>query len=54
MSRPKIQPDYNAEEVMKELINAVVELYEETGELKITANEFKYVSAKSTINALMM
>jgi len=40
MSRPKIQPDYNAEKVVKELINAVVESYEETGELKITANEF--------------
>lgn len=34
MSRPKIQPDYNAEKVVKELINAVVESYEETGELK--------------------
>ncbi len=40
MSRPKIQPDYNAEKVMKELVNAVAESYEENGELRITANEF--------------
>lgn len=30
MSRHKIQPEYNAEKVMKELINAVAESYEET------------------------
>lgn len=40
MPRPKIQLDYNAEKVMKELVNAVAESYKETGEFKITANEF--------------
>lgn len=40
MPRPKKFPDYNADKIQKELIKAVVESYEETGELKITANEF--------------
>lgn len=38
MSRPKIQPEYNAEKVMKELINAVAESYEETGRNTNTGN----------------
>lgn len=38
MSRLKIQPDYNAEKVMKELINAVAESYEKTGRNTNTEN----------------
>lgn len=40
MSRPKKFSHYNADKIQSELIEAVVESYEETGELKITANEF--------------
>lgn len=38
MSRPRIQPEYNAEKVMKELINVVAESYEETGRNTNTGN----------------
>lgn len=40
MARPKKKPAYDAEKIMKELTAAVVESYEETGELKLTAEEF--------------
>ena len=40
MARPKKQPDYDAQRIMKALISAVSESYEETGELKMTAEEF--------------
>ena len=36
MARPKIQPDYNANQIMNDLINAVVESYEKTKVLKLT------------------
>ena len=36
MARPKIQPDYNASQIMNDLINAVVESYEKTKVLKLT------------------
>ena len=45
MPRPKKFPDYNADKIQKELIKAVVESYEETGELKITANVSKWLFA---------
>ncbi len=41
MARPKKKPLYDAEKIMKELLKAVVESYEETGELKLTAEEFE-------------
>ena len=40
MARPKIQPDYNENQIMNDLINAVVESYEKTKVLKLTAKEF--------------
>lgn len=40
MARPKKKPQYDAEKIMKDLMLAVAESYEETGELKITAAEF--------------
>ena len=40
MTRPKKFPEYNADRIQKELIEAVTESYEENGELNITANEF--------------
>ncbi len=41
MARPKKKPTYDAEKTMKELLKAVVESYDETGELKLTAEEFE-------------
>ena len=40
MARPKKKPAYDAEKIMKDLMAAVVESYGETGELKLTAEEF--------------
>lgn len=40
MARPKKKPLYDADKIMKELMAAVVDSYEETGELKLTAEEF--------------
>jgi len=40
MSRPKKKLAYDAEKIMKELMAAVVESYDETRELKLTAEEF--------------
>ena len=40
MGRPRKKPHYDSEIIMKELIDAVVESFEETGELKLTAAEF--------------
>lgn len=41
MARPKKKPLYDAEKIMKELLKAVAESYDETGELKLTAEEFE-------------
>lgn len=41
MGRPRKKPHYDSEKIMKELIDAVVESFEETGELKLTAAEFE-------------
>lgn len=46
MPRPKKKPAYDAEKIMKELLVAVVESYEETGELKLTAEEFDMSALK--------
>lgn len=46
MARPKKKPAYDAEKIMKELMAAVVESYEETGELKLTAEEFDMSALK--------
>ncbi len=40
MSRPKKRPHYDSDKIMKNLLDAVSESYEETGELKQTAGEF--------------
>ena len=40
MPRPKKRPHYDPDKVMKNLLDAVSESYEETGELKQTAAEF--------------
>ena len=40
MARPRKRPSYDAEKIMKKLMSAVKESYEETGELKLTAEEF--------------
>jgi len=46
MARPKKKPYYDAEKIMKDLMLAVAESYEETGELKLTAAEFALSSIK--------
>lgn len=46
MARPKKKPAYDAEKIMKELMAAVAESYEETGELKLTAEEFDMSALK--------
>lgn len=46
MSRPKKKPAYDAEGIMKELLTAVVECYEENGALKQTAEEFNMSALK--------
>jgi len=40
MAKTKKKPDYDAEKIMKELLEAVVESYEQAGELNLTAQEF--------------
>ena len=40
MARPKKRPYYDPDKIMKNLLDAVSESYEETGELKQTAVEF--------------
>ncbi len=40
MARPKKRPHYDQDKIMKNLLDAVTESYEETGELKQTAAEF--------------
>ena len=40
MARPKKRPHYDPDKIMKNLLDAVSESYEETGELKQTAAEF--------------
>lgn len=40
MARPKKKPAYDADKIMRDLIAAVTESYEETGEMKMTAEEF--------------
>ena len=40
MTRPKKRPHYDPDKIMKNLLDAVSESYEETGELKQTAVEF--------------
>ena len=40
MARPKKRPHYDLDKIMKNLLDAVSESYEETGELKQTAVEF--------------
>ncbi len=46
MSRPRIKPTHNADKIMKDLLTVVVESYEETGELKLTAEEFDMSALK--------
>lgn len=46
MARLKMKPAYDSEKIMKELMAAVVESYEETGELKLTAEEFDMSALK--------
>lgn len=46
MARPKKKAAYDAEKIMKELMAAVAESYEETGELKMTAEEFDMSALK--------
>ena len=40
MAKPKKKPDYDANKIMKDLLDVVAESYEQTGELKLTAQEF--------------
>jgi len=40
MAKPKKKPDYDANKIMKGLLDVVAESYEQTGELKLTAQEF--------------
>ncbi len=46
MARPRVKPEYDAEKIMKELLAAVAEFYAETGELKLTAEEFDMSALK--------
>ena len=46
MGRQRKQPTYDSEKTMKRLMDAVTESYEETGELKITAEEFSMSALK--------
>lgn len=47
MARLKKKPVYDAEKSMKELTAAVVESYEETGKLKLTAENKKNSGEKN-------
>jgi len=40
MAKPKKKPDYEANKIIKDLLEVVAESYEQTGELKLTAQEF--------------
>ena len=40
MSRPKKKPQYDSDKIIKDLTAAVSESFKETGELKLTADEF--------------
>ena len=40
MARPSKKPNYDSDKIMKEVIDAVIESFEETNELKLTAAEF--------------
>ena len=46
MARTKKHAAYDADRIMKELMVAVVEAYEENGELKLTAKEFEISELK--------
>lgn len=46
MSRPKKKPQYDSNKIMQELLEAVSESYSETGELKLTAEEFDMSALK--------
>ena len=46
MGRTRQYPVYDAENIMKKLMDAVTESYEETGEIKITAEEFSLSALK--------
>lgn len=46
MARLKMHPDYNANQIMNDLINAVLESYEKTKVLKFTAKEFNISAPK--------
>lgn len=46
MPRPKKNPAYDADKIIKKLMVAVAESYEATGELKITAKEFSMSALK--------
>jgi hypothetical protein len=43
MPRPRKKPDYNADKIMQDLLAVAAESYEETGELKQTAEELKQI-----------
>ena len=38
MARPKKRPHYDLDKIMKNLLDAVTESYEETGELNLTCH----------------
>ena len=40
MAKPKKKPDYDAKKIMRDLLEVVAKSYEQTGELKLTAQEF--------------
>lgn len=46
MARPRVKPIHDAEKIMNELLVAVAEFYVETGELKLTAEEFSMSALK--------
>ena len=46
MARKRTKPIYEPEKVMKELLATVKEAYNETGELKLTAEEFDMSALK--------
>lgn len=41
MAKPKRKPLYDTEMILQELLKAVAESYDETGELKMTAEELR-------------
>ena len=46
MAKPKKKPAYDAKKIMKELMAAVVESYDEIGELKLMAEELSMSTLK--------